>query len=1116
MLGADKKKKKNEKHLERMQNGQNGVANRNANVNDDGPARANENENEEVFHEANENENDVTANENNKAGEENENENDDNKIENDDDDDEPEKADKDDVKMLKTMLKEAAAEFAKVVEVPTSEVEREKAFHGFVGHIEVFLRSGGSVVSLTLLVRMSLVKSTRGQATLAKAHEDGVWKGVRDATAFAAGLRRALNWPALTWGRAVDLVPFVAGKSIAPRVTALAVLTKGVLIEMSEVQREVQIYSLVREMLRSTAFKVRLPAVPAAWSEVTSATFVREMRAVSNAYDEDIESPARAAKVEASTVAVAVPAVQYAFSCHTCGKPGHLAGDCSQPKRCFACNQLGHIRRDCPSPIQGGRGGRGARGGRGFGRGGWRGGRGGNVVATAMMSEKPVATSIFDYPYLFTQRSYVVLMLDAEMRATQDLVPLMVQVEVQGAESAPSVQCELLVDTGAVPSVISKAFAARAGAAIRPSRTTFIRGVGNTRTEIVGEATVGVMLGGRTFGVSALVAETTVFDFLLGTRGMRAQGVVPVQIELDEGGGRVRMAGSAWVRAVGWVQPEDPRAANVLVLRDDSTAWRTAPTSVFMIVPEVGVLQAQFELAENEGLTVGDVIDVMGFSTEPPVALTTGQESHVAEALRAMAEAERSGRDGAPWTLPSLTSEAPIVPPGPMLQGSDVEAYTSVLIGPDLGPDVTARIKALCKEYRDILGGSKGEGATLAPPMNKTKRAIKLVLYPNADLEDVVARFRRTSPDDAKLLEEFALKMEKEGRLRRETNAPASSLALVVKKDDGSRRVVVNFGPLNQQLLSNHFPLPRIDDTLDFLAKGAFRSSYDLWLCFHQFGISPESIPLTATWFSPSLLMSWMVAPMGIKVIPAAVQSVMSTEFNNAYTVVYIDDVMQVMAKAEEVVEATKHVFEICRQSGWTLNARKCKIGFGELAMLGKIVGPGTIKVKPEHLDGIKNYGVPTTYRQLRAFNGMLTALTKHLPSAASTIRVLYEAAGGGKQGHVEWTDEMRAAFEAALALLSSSEVVVPFDESRPLLLLTDWSVEGGAGVFAHLAHDESHFEIIDTFSHANSGAESNYAAAEGEIAMVRLALKQFPHLICFAWAQGALGYRCVDDEDCV
>jgi hypothetical protein len=288
--------------------------------------------------------------------------------------------------------------------------------------------------------------------------------------------------------------------------------------------------------------------------------------------------------------------------------------------------------------------------------------------------------------------------------------------------------------------------------------------------------------------------------------------------------------------------------------------------------------------------------------------------------------------------------------------------------------------------------------------------------------------------------------------------------------------------------------LPRIDESLDFLANGAFRSSFDCWLCFHQFGISEESIPLTATWFSSSLLMSWLVAPMGIKVIPAAVQSVMTADFNNECTIVYIDDILQVMQTAEQVVSATRHVFEVCRENGWTLNARKCRVGFRKLAMLGKIVGQGTIEAKPEHLDGIRNYGKPTTVRQLRQFNGMVTALSKHLPTAATTLRPLYEAAGGNAQGVVAWSKEMDEAFEAALALVP--QIVVPFDESRPLLLLTDWSKEGGAGAFAHLSSDGSRFEIIDTFSHRNTAAERERAPADGELSMVRLALKEFPHLM--------------------
>jgi hypothetical protein len=108
------------------------------------------------------------------------------------------------------------------------------------------------------------------------------------------------------------------------------------------------------------------------------------------------------------------------------------------------------------------------------------------------------------------------------VRDALDSRPLMVRVGVHTRRDARSIECEMLVDTGAIPSVVSSRFAQSVGAAVRPSRTQFIRGVGKSRTEVAGEATFVTTLGDKLFGVTALVADTTLFDFLLGTRGMRA------------------------------------------------------------------------------------------------------------------------------------------------------------------------------------------------------------------------------------------------------------------------------------------------------------------------------------------------------------------------------------------------------------------------------------------------------------------------------------------------------------------------------------------------------------------------------------------------------------------
>ena len=146
-----------------------------------------------------------------------------------------------------------------------------------------------------------------------------------------------------------------------------------------------------------------------------------------------------------------------------------------------------------------------------------------------------------------------------------------------------------------------------------------------------------------------------------------------------------------------------------VLLCDESKEWRVSPSTVFWPVEGVGVFAAQFEWGSEEGLSVRDVLDMMGFTEEPIVASATTAsptlEQRVANSLQSMAADDAAARDGQGWTLPNLAPTESVVPPGPELQGSDREAWKSVSIGPDLPVDVVARVRSLCEEFRDVLGG---------------------------------------------------------------------------------------------------------------------------------------------------------------------------------------------------------------------------------------------------------------------------------------------------------------------------------------------------------------------------------------------------------------------------
>ena len=74
--------------------------------------------------------------------------------------------------------------------------------------------------------------------------------------------------------------------------------------------------------------------------------------------------------------------------------------------------------------------------------------------------------------------------------------------------------------------------------------------------------------------------------------------------------------------------------------------------------------------------------------------------------------------------------------------------------------------------------------------------------------------------------------------------SPSSSLwsspVVIVPKRDGTQRICIDYRKINQVLVKDSHPLPRIDDIFATLGNSKYFSTLDLKSGYHQISVAPK------------------------------------------------------------------------------------------------------------------------------------------------------------------------------------------------------------------------------------------------------------------------------------
>ena len=349
------------------------------------------------------------------------------------------------------------------------------------------------------------------------------------------------------------------------------------------------------------------------------------------------------------------------------------------------------------------------------------------------------------------------------------------------------------------------------------------------------------------------------------------------------------------------------------------------------------------------------------------------------------------------------------------------------------------------------------------------------------------------------MVEEEIQSLKSRGIIR-PSNSPWRFGMVVAPKQNGKIRICIDYRPLNLITTKSAYPMPRIDEILDSLAKAKVFSVIDATSGYHQIAMEEDDIEKTAFAWKGQLY-EYTRMPFGLCNAPATFQATMDAvlqEFKWKCAIPYLDDVIIYSESIEEHQEHLRRTLNKIKSAGLVLNEEKCRFFESEIEYLGHIISEGVIKPDPKRIKTILECKPPITLKDLRSFLGLANFCGQFIPHYATKIAPLTELLKGEKQSsqkEIDWSEEANMAFESIkLEIANITERGQP-DLSKEFILTTDASNTALGAVLTQFDGDGNE-RLLSCYSKKFDKAQSNYSTTDKELVAVMLGIEHYKHYL--------------------
>ena len=317
-------------------------------------------------------------------------------------------------------------------------------------------------------------------------------------------------------------------------------------------------------------------------------------------------------------------------------------------------------------------------------------------------------------------------------------------------------------------------------------------------------------------------------------------------------------------------------------------------------------------------------------------------------------------------------------------------------------------------------------------------------VIPIADEKPVRSYVRRYTPEEQSFLSKKVSDLHASGVIE-VSQSPWRSSPVIVNKSDGSKRLAINYKPVNSQTTFDAFPVPDADSLITRLSGATFFSKMDFSQFYHQIPLVESDRAKTA-FYADGQLWQYTRLPFGLRNAVAACSRVMRSIFKDVPNIlVYLDDLLIFAADKETHDQTLVKVLTLIREHGLGLNKKKCIFDMSSVDFLGFHVENGTVKPSPDRLQSLIDFPLPGDKKALQRYIGMATYFSKYVQHFSDLIKPVLDLKNSlnqnaGTNPSIDyWPTAAKAAFSEIKTELLNSVLVVPSPDEE-LVLRTDAS----------------------------------------------------------------------------